>query len=109
VAEDLVDGAGHLAALDMGGTDVVGGRNKRARQRLDPVAVQDDQVGPGVADIGREAGDGACQDQVLRIALVLVLELLDRDAGRPAHLVPGQAVALHQQAVPACRNRPVCR
>ena len=69
VAEDLVDRARHLAALDMGRADVVGGADQRAGQRLDPVAMHDDQIGPVLGDEIGKADDGLGQDQVLRIAL----------------------------------------
>ena len=50
MAEDLVDRPRDFAAFDMGRADVVRGGDERAGQRLDPVAMDDDEVGAVFGD-----------------------------------------------------------
>ncbi len=94
VAEDLVDRARDLAPLDMGRADVVGGRDERGRERLHPVAVNDDEVGAMLGHIVGEAGDGLGEDDVLRVTGPLVQELVHAHARQAMHLVLGQPVAV---------------
>jgi len=94
VAVDLVDGAADLAALDMGAADVIGGTDQRGGQRLDPVAVDDHQIGAMfLHEIGKPDHRFG-QNHVLWIAGALVEEFMHGDARHPVDLELGQPVAL---------------
>jgi hypothetical protein len=96
VPEHLVDGSRHLAAFDVGGTDVVRCGDQSAGQRLDPVAMYDDQIGTMFGDEIGKSHDGFGQNHILRIAGPLIQEFMHRDARHPVHLDLGQAVSVQQ-------------
>ena len=64
MSEQLVHRARELATLDVGDEDVVERPDDRAGQRLDPVAVDHDEVGRELADVVREALDRGRQRDV---------------------------------------------
>ena len=109
VAEHLVDGAGDLAALDMGRADVVRRRHQRGRQRLHPVAMDDDQIGAVFGDIVGKARYGLGEDNVLRIARALVEELVDPHALDPVNLILGQPVAVEHVHAGDKEPHPIAR
>ena len=95
MAENLVDRTGDLAAFDMGAADVVRRADQRAGQRLDPVAVDHDQIRFVLANEIGKTQYGFRQHKILRIIGALVYIVEDFNALNAVDLDLGQTVALH--------------
>ena len=94
VAVNLVDGARHFAALDVGAADVIGGTDQRASQCLDPVTVDHNKIGFMFCHKVRKPHDCLGQNHILGVVFALIEEFVHGDTNGAVHLKFSQPVAL---------------
>ena len=94
VAENLVDRAGYLSSLHVRAPDVIRRAGQCTGHRLDPVAMNDDQVRLVFGEKLWKADDGRGKNRILTVPWPLVRELEHFGALHPVHLDLREAVHL---------------
>ena len=90
----LVDRAGYLSPLHVRAPNIVRCAGERAGHRLDPVAMNDDQIRLVFGEKLRKTDDGRGKNCILTVPGLLVRELEHLGALHPVHLDLGEAVHL---------------